>query len=179
MNSFFDLEELKTIGFKKVGANVLISRKTSIYAPHLIEIGDHVRIDDYCILSGEIKLGSYIHISAYTALYAKFGLVIDDYATISGRVFIYTQNDDYSGEFMTNPMIPSEFTNVTGGKVFIAKHVIIGSGSIILPGVSLGTGACLGAMSLLKTDIPSWQTFAGVPARKISDRSNNLLKFNF
>ena len=51
MNSFYSKEELKEIGFKKYGENVLISRKTSIYNPEKIIIGNNVRIDDFCILS--------------------------------------------------------------------------------------------------------------------------------
>ena len=54
MNSFYTENELKQIGFKRIGENVLISRKASIYQPELIEIGNNVRIDDFCILSGNI-----------------------------------------------------------------------------------------------------------------------------
>ncbi|EAO54015.1 O-acetyltransferase (cell wall biosynthesis) [Bacillus thuringiensis serovar israelensis ATCC 35646] len=64
MNSFYSQEELKKIGFLSVGKNVLISKKASIYNPGAISIGNHVRIDDFCILSGKITIGSYSHISA-------------------------------------------------------------------------------------------------------------------
>lgn len=52
--SFYTHDELAEIGFKSCGKNVLISRKASIYSPAKIEIGDNVRIDDFCILSGVI-----------------------------------------------------------------------------------------------------------------------------
>lgn len=39
MNSFYSREELKKIGFKSYGENVLISKKASIYSPEKIEIG--------------------------------------------------------------------------------------------------------------------------------------------
>ncbi|MCB6803967.1 hypothetical protein LI178_31950, partial [Enterocloster bolteae] len=55
---------LKAIGFLKYGKNVLVSRKASIYNPEQMVLGDNIRIDDFCILSGNIKLGSYIHIPA-------------------------------------------------------------------------------------------------------------------
>lgn len=67
MDSFFSKEELQLLNIK-VGKNVKISRKSSIYG-YNIEIGDNVRIDDFCILSGKIRLGNYIHIAAYSALY--------------------------------------------------------------------------------------------------------------
>ena len=69
MTSFYAEEELKQIGFQAIGKDVLISRKVSIYGAAHISIGNHVRIDDFCILSGYLVLGSYIHIAAYTALY--------------------------------------------------------------------------------------------------------------
>lgn len=60
----FSESELKAIGFLKYGKNVLVSRKASIYNPEQMVLGDNIRIDDFCILSGNIKLGSYIHIPA-------------------------------------------------------------------------------------------------------------------
>ena len=69
MDSFYSQNELLELGFKKIGTNVLISKKSSIYNAQNIEIGDNVRIDDFCLLSGTIKLGNYIHIGAYSALY--------------------------------------------------------------------------------------------------------------
>jgi len=174
-DSFLNNEELKSLGLQSFGNNVLISRNASIYGANTISIGDHVRIDDFCILSGKISIGSYVHISAYTALYGKSGIDIADYVTISGRVLVYSENDDYSGEYMTNPMLPSGFTNVRGAKVIFEKHTIIASGSIVLPGVKFFEGACVGAMSLIKSDISPWTIFAGVPAVYIKDRKKNIL----
>ncbi|EQD33256.1 galactoside O-acetyltransferase, partial [mine drainage metagenome] len=61
--SFLDAAELKALGLDSYGKNVLISRKCSIYGASRIELGDNVRIDDFCVLSagdGGIKIGSYI-----------------------------------------------------------------------------------------------------------------------
>lgn len=179
MNSFFSINELNSFGFKSLGNNVLISRKASIYSAATISIGNNVRIDDFCILSGNIAMGSFIHISAYTALYGKNGIVIGNFATISGRVLIYSQNDDYSGAFMTNPMVPEEFTNVTGGEVSIGEHVIIGAGSIVLPSLILGEGASIGAMSLVKKNVEPWTIYAGVPAKRLAYRKKDILALNF
>ena len=48
---FYSREQLKKIGFKSLGKNVLISDKTSIYSPENISIGNNVRVDDFSILS--------------------------------------------------------------------------------------------------------------------------------
>lgn len=174
--SFYSQDELAGLGLASFGENVLISRKVSLYNPGEMHMGSHVRIDDFCILSGKIRLGSYIHISAYVALYGGFGIELDDYSTISGRVLIYSQNDDYSGEYLTNPMVPESISNVTGGKVSIGKHVIIAAGSVVLPELSIGEGTAVGAMSLVKNSLDPWSVYVGTPARRIGDRSKNLLK---
>jgi acetyltransferase-like isoleucine patch superfamily enzyme len=174
--SFYSVSELQGMGFGSLGSNVLISRKASIYSPHLVKVGNHVRVDDFCILSGAITLGSYIHISAYTALYGRNGISVADFATISGRVLIYSQNDDYSGDFMTNPMVPAEYTHVEGGGVRIEKHAIIGAGSVILPGLTIGEGACIGAMSLVKSDAEAWMVYAGVPVKLKGPRKRGIIE---
>lgn len=178
MNSFYTPQELEKIGFKKYGSDVMVSRKCSIYSADKIELGDHVRIDDFVILSGRMKLGNYIHISAYTGLFGgEAGIELNDFATISSRVMIYAVNDDYSGETMTNPMIPAQYRGVVEKKVVIEKYVIIGSGSLVLPGVRLGEGAALGAMSMAKDDLVEWKMYAGIPCRYIKDRKRDLQTF--
>lgn len=71
MDSFYTREELLAIGFASVGENVLVSRKTSIYGAENMNIGNNVRIDDFCFLSGKITLGNYIHIATATLLYGS------------------------------------------------------------------------------------------------------------
>jgi acetyltransferase-like isoleucine patch superfamily enzyme len=176
MDSFFSKEELQLLNIK-VGKNVKISRKSSIYG-YNIEIGDNVRIDDFCILSGKIRLGNYIHIAAYSALYGGTeGIYVKDYANISSRVSIYALSDDYSGETMTNPMIPDEYKNVDSRRVIINKHVIIGSTSVLLPGVELGEGSAFGCFSFINNNSDEWSINAGIPAKKIKERSKKCLKY--
>lgn len=176
MDSFYTKKELSEIGLKKYGENVLISRKSSFYGAENISIGDNVRIDDFCILSGHIQLGNYIHIAAYVALFAgDKGIHINDFSGISGRVSIYASNDDYSGETMTNPTIPEKYKNITNKQVKIGKHSIIGTGSVILPGVEIKEGSVVGALSLVASDTDEWSINAGVPSKKIKLRSHNLL----
>ena len=177
MNSFYTEEELHSIGFKAVGHHVYISKKCSIYSPEQMEIGNYVRIDDFCILSGKIILHNYIHIAAYSALYGgNKGICIDDFANLSSRTTVYARNDDYSGMSLSNPMIPNQYKQVIEDKVCIKKHVLIGSGCVILPGVTLHEGCVLGAMSFLKTDVEAWSIYAGVPAVYKKKRKNHLLQ---
>lgn len=155
----------------------LISRKASIYGAEYISIGSNVRIDDFCILSGNITIGNNVHIAAYTALYGgNDGIVIEDYANLSSRVSVYSVNDDYSGETMTNPMIPEGYKNIESAAVHIGKHVIVGSTSIILPGIRLAEGSAFGSFSFINHDSEPWSVNAGIPFRKIKDRKRDVLK---
>lgn len=100
---------------------------------------------------------------------------MEDFSSLSSRVAIYSSNDDYSGGALTNPTVPEEYRNVEYAKVIINKHCIIGSGTIILPGVEIGEGTAVGAMSLCNTDIEEWSVYAGIPAKYIKKRKKDLL----
>ncbi|MCG9639520.1 acyltransferase [Vibrio sp. Isolate34] len=172
-------EELQQFGFVSIGNNVRISNKASIHGAQNISIGNDVRIDDFCVLSagkGGITIGNNIHIAVYSSLIGKGSIVLEDFSNISSRVAIYSSNDDYSGEFMTNPTVESIYTNVISDAIHIGKHVVIGSGSVILPGVNLDIGTVIGALSLVKSSSTPFTILGGVPAKKIGVRSKNLLK---
>ena len=95
MTSFYSEKELQKLGFKFVGQKVLISRKASVYGAENIHIGNNVRIDDFCVLSGKIGIGNYVHISASVLLFAgNAGIRINDYVSISSRSAIYAESDD-------------------------------------------------------------------------------------
>lgn len=177
MNSFYSKEELIELGFKRVGENVLISRKCSIYGTEKIEIGNHVRVDDFCILSGRIVLGDYIHISAYTGLYGgEKGIFVEDFVTISGNNLVYAVTDDYSGRAMTNPMVADKYRNVQEESVIFRKYSILGCSSVVLPGVEISEGASFGSMSFVSKNPEPWSVNVGVPFRKIKEREKNILQ---
>ena len=166
---FLTENELKKISFKKIGNDVLISDKCSIYNAENIEIGSNVRIDDYTILSaGEegIKIGSNVHIACYTSLIGGGEIVIEDFSQISSRVTILSSSDDFSGDFLIGPCIPKEFTNVKSNKIHLMKHSVIGTNSVVLPGVVMYEGAAVGAMSLVKNNVDSFTIVGGIPAKK-------------
>lgn len=178
MTSFYSENELKEIGLCSYGKNVLISRKASIYNPQKIILGSHVRVDDFAILSGTIRFGSYIHIAAYTALYSgDQEIIINDFANLSSRVSVYAESDDYSGVSMTNPTVPVKYKKLERGRVMIERHVIIGSTSVVLPGVILAEGSAFGSFSFIDHDSEPWSINVGIPFRKIKDRKKDLLEY--
>jgi galactoside O-acetyltransferase len=177
MNSFYSEEELAQIGLKTYGENVLISRNASIYGAENISIGNNVRIDDFCILSGKISIGNYVHIAAYCGLFSGTeGIVMEDFSGLSSRVTIYAASDDYSGDVLTNPTVPDEYKKIVGGQVTICRHVIIGASCVILPGVTLAEGSAFGSMSLINKNSNEWTIHAGIPCKAVKPRSKNLLQ---
>lgn len=154
---------------------MLISRFCRIYGAEKICIGDNVRIDDFCILSGDIVLGNNIHISAYSVLYGSNGIEFKDNSGCSARTTIYSAMDDFSGDYLIGPMQPVEFTNVTGGRVIIGEYVQLGAHCLVFPNLTIGEGSVVGALSLVTHDIPEWSICVGIPAKKIRDRSKLLL----
>ncbi|MGI2168933.1 acyltransferase [Shewanella sp. MF05960] len=174
--AFLTEKQIEKLGFKSLGKNVKISNRCVIYNPELIEIGDNSRVDDFCVLSGRIVIGKNVHITVYCNIAGgEPGVNIDSYSTVAYGCHIMSQSDDYTGETMTNSTIPKEYKSETFKAVFIGKHVIIGAGSIVLPGCNIEEGCSVGAMSLINKPTMPWGVYFGVPAKRIKDRNKNLL----
>jgi galactoside O-acetyltransferase len=114
-------------------------------------------------------------VGAYCLLSAGDGITLGDFSNLSQGIRIYSRSDDYSGEHLTNPTVPAEYTHVTRGRVHLHKHVIVGSGSVILPQVEIGEGSAVGALSLVKRSLDPWGIYAGAPVRRLKARSTKLL----
>ncbi|MDA3834255.1 MAG: acyltransferase [Spirochaetales bacterium] len=176
---FLCREAINELGFGHVGENVFLSDKASYYNCANIVIRNNVRIDDFCVLSagaGGIEIGSYVHIAVYASLIGVGKITLHDFCNISSRVAIYSSNDDYSGTWMTNPMVPEKYTNVTHADVTVGRHVIVGANSVILPGVTLEDGVAIGAFSLVTKNCEEFGIYSGVPAKKIKNRKRNILE---
>lgn len=177
ITSFFSKDEIAEMGFKSCGKNVKISRFARFYSPVTISIGDNVRIDDFCILSGEITIGSHVHISAYVALYGAMGIEIGDYSGISPKSVVYSAMDDFSGDYLIGPIHPEGTTNVTGGVVRIERFVQVGSNTVVFPNLTIREGSVIGACSLVNADVEPWSVYYGVPATKHKKRGTGLKRF--
>lgn len=177
--SYYDENELAQIGFAAIGIEVKVSRRASIYGAPRIAIGDRSRIDDFCVLSAGkdgIVIGRHVHIAAMCTLIGAAEIRFDDYSGLSSRVSIYSSSDDYSGAAMTNPTVPPEYLKLISKPVYIGRHVIVGSGSVILPGTTIHEGAALGSLSLARGELEGFAIHAGVPARRICERKRDFLE---
>lgn len=178
--SFYNEQELQTIGFKSYGQNVKISRYSRIYNPESIVIGNNVRIDDFCLLSAgnnPFIIEDNIHISAGVYIYGTSGFHIQSYSNISAGVKIFTVNDDYSGNYLVGPMVSEEHRNVKKEPVLIQKYCVIGANSVVLPGCNLEEGVAIGANSFVNNPCKEWTIYVGTPIRYVKQRSRKLLTY--
>ncbi|MBI2315612.1 MAG: acyltransferase [Betaproteobacteria bacterium] len=176
--AFLSRSQVLALGLRAVGEEVAISDCARFYNAEAIEIGDRARIDDFCILSagaGGIRIGRHVHIGTYASLIGREAITLEDFSGLSGRVSVYSSSDDYSGEWLTNPTVPAELRNPTHAPVRIGRHAIIGCGAVILPGVTIGEGAAVGALTLVTRDLDPFAIYLGVPARRIGARKRGLL----
>jgi galactoside O-acetyltransferase len=174
-----DRQTIENMGFAFIGKDIFISDKASFHNCKNISLGDNCRIDDFCVLAagiGGINIGRYVHIAVGSTIIGAGTVQLSDFSGLSSRVAIYSSSDDYSGATMTNPTVPSEYTGVIHKDVYLGKHVIVGSGSVILPGVRLEEGVAIGALSLVTKSCKAFGIYAGNPAKFIRERKRDLLE---
>lgn len=169
--------DLRGAGFRGLGRNVRIHTRASVYGVENISLGDNVRIDDFSITvaTGPLDVGNHVSIPNFCFVGSKYGIVLEDFVTLAPGVKIFTAADDYSGNKLTGPTLPAALIGGSHGKVVLEEHVIIGADTVILPGVVIGRGCSVGALSLVKESLGPWGIYAGIPVRRLKDRSKNLL----
>jgi len=154
------------------GKDVTIYSSAKILASENLTIGDSVIIDDFVLLAAgkNTVIGSFIHIAAFTSIGGGGEFVMEDFSGLSGGIRIYTGNEDYLGGCLTNPAVPAPYRVPIRSFVRLCKHAIVGANAVILPGVTVGEGAVVGANSLVTRDCEPWTIYAGSPAKPIKQR---------
>lgn len=137
---------------KLVGKNVYISPGYQISSTHNIEIGNNVWIGRNCVIAGE------------------GGLIIESGTILSHNIEIWTQNHRYEAKDLESIPYDAEFIKKT---VHICENVWIGSKVIILPGITIGEGAVIGAGTVVTKDVPSCAVVGGNPAKLLKYRDKD------
>lgn len=114
----------------------------NFFKPSGISIGHDSLIGYSCFLDGRAPL------------------TIGNHTSLASEVMIY--NDEHN---INSPNYENSYAPVT-----IKDYVFIGPRAIILPGVTIGRGAVVAAGAVVTKDIPDFEVWGGVPAKKISDR---------
>lgn len=164
-NGKFRPEQLKALG-----ENVIFEEGVMIFHPENIAIGKNVYIGHRTILKGYYKnlltIGDNTWIGQCCFFHSAGGIEIGKAVGIGPNVQIIT-----SAHQETDPEKPVLYEPLSFKKVILKDGCDIGVGSIILPGVTVGEGAIIGAGSVVTKDIPDRAVAAGVPARIIRNRS--------
>jgi len=157
-NIFFNIADLK-----KCGKNVIIGKTVRIRHPELVEIGDNVIIDDFCYISGNIKIGSYVHIASNCTLQAgKAKIVIGSFTGIAAGCRIYAITSNYLLPSLDLPVVPEKFTyGSIFEDTFIGDDVLIGANCVILNGVNIPNGVAFGAnLAIRNKEYIGWRLYS-------------------
>ena len=153
------------------GDGVTIGRGVLCRHPETFEIGSGVLIGDQAILQGRIDgrcvIGDHVWIGAQSYFDAR-DLVIDEYvgwgpgAKVLGSMHTGLPAD-----------VPIIQTDLTIRPVHIGAWADIGVNAVVLPGVTIGRGAIVGAGAVVTRDVPDFAIVAGVPARFVRWREGH------
>ncbi len=176
-DNHYTREELIALGVT-VGDDVVIDRSVRLFGADKISIGSNVRIDCFGVISARepVSIGSFVHLAAGVYLFGAAGISLGDYVGLSSRVAVYSVSDDYSEGHLVNPTVPDSFRKVRAGRVVLQDYSLVGAGSIILPGVNIGVGASVGALSLVNKSVPDYCIVSGTPLAKIGMRNKEKLQ---
>ena len=159
--------------FHSCGKNCRIHFPVMLHNPHKIRIGNNVSIGCHCWLNciedpkkNEIafKIGNGCQIGRFAHINAYREVELEDYVLIAERVHISDATHHYQDSKV--PIIAQGAGFV--GAVKIKCGAWIGSGAVILPGVTIGRNAVVGANAVVTKDVPDNHVAVGVPAKIFS-----------
>ena len=163
---------MSTVAFGGHGRRVTVHPSARIEQAESIWLGDWVVIDDFVFILGgrETRIGSHVRIALGSSLAGGGELEIGDFCLVSAGVRIWSGNHDYGGATLLGPGVPEPFQVIERSRVEIGRHCMIGTNSVVLPGVTIGEGVTVGALSLVNEDLPAWTVCCGIPARPVRER---------
>ena len=119
-----------------------------VWSPHKdVRIGNNVQFSPYCLVQTDAQFGNDVLIGDHVCFTVKDG---HRYDVVGETIFHSPRGDAY--------------------KVIVEDDVLIGHGSTILSGVTIGRGSLVGAGSVVSKDIPRYSIVAGNPARVVKMR---------
>ena len=155
--------------FRAIGSDVVIEDECLVFHPENISIGDDVYVGHQTILKGyhknEMVIGSGTWIGQQCFFHSGGGIRIGKNVGIGPGVKILT-----SSHKDQNPDAPILHQEIRFLAVVVEDDGDIGVGAILMPGVTVGRGAQIGAGAVVTRDVPPYAVVYGVPARVVRDR---------
>jgi len=136
---------------------------TKIIGIENIHFGKYIIIDDFVLIYAkeQITLGNHVHIASFTSISGGGEFVMEDFTSISSGCRIVTGTDDFKNGGFGNSTISNKFRNTMIDKITIKKFAIVGGNCVVLPGVTIGEGASVGAGSVVTKDLEPWGIYVG------------------
>lgn len=152
--------------------NVFIDQGVFFAYPRSVELKEFSYIDkNVIIMSRTAKVGRRVHIAPRVFVSGGGDFEIDDYACIATNSNIITSTEVLKdGARCSGPMVSAEQRNVYRGKVSIQKDAFIGANATLLPGVTVGDGAVVGAGVTLAKDTDPWGIYVGGKVQRLGER---------
>lgn len=155
--------------FAALGADCVLEPGVLVFHADRIELGDNVYVGHQAILKGyhnsRMTIGDASWIGQQCFLHSAGGLVIGRHVGIGPGSRIITSAHAEAGRDV--PILDSP---VRFAAVVIEDDVDLGVSSVVLPGVTIGRGAQVGAGAVVSKDVPAYAIVAGVPATVIGTR---------
>lgn len=140
--------------------------------PDLIGIAETARIDSFVKIEGGqgVWIGAYVHIASFCHINIGGGaVVIRDGAACASGVKIVAGSNELTGYSMS-AAAPQAWQDVKRDRVVIGRNAILFTNAVITPGVTIGEGAVVAAGAVVTKDVPPYEVWGGVPAKKIGTR---------
>lgn len=171
-------QELIDMGFNYVGKDVKVFKNTVFINCQNIHLGDGCQIDDFVhiIASKPVSIGKRVHIACFTSIAGGGEIYIGDYCGVSAGCRLITGSDDFLGGGLVGPTMPLEYRSVTRSIIKMQDFSLLGTNTIVFPGVTLHEGATTGAGTIVTKDLAPWGVYMGPGAKKIQDRPSELIK---
>lgn len=161
----------------KFGIDVRISPHAVIRHPDLMQMGSHIAIDEFVVITTQLEVGNYVHIAPLVSIIGGVSakLVMGDFTGIAVGCRIVCSSDDYTGQGLVNPTIPLQYRQVMVGTVILKDYVTLGTNVVVHPNVTIGEGTVVGSCSLVTKDLEPWGIYVGIPARRAKDRRRDVI----
>jgi acetyltransferase-like isoleucine patch superfamily enzyme len=155
-----------------IADNVRLGQDVIIFHPHLVnlygcEIGDETKIGSFVEIQKNVIVGAKCKVSSHSFICE--GVIIEDEVFI-GHGVMFT-NDLYPRATNADSSLKNE-TDWSVIKTYVKRRASIGSNATILPGVTIGENAIIGAGAVVTHDIPDYTIVVGVPAKIIGNVPN-------
>lgn len=135
-------------------------------------IGEHTRVWQYCVILPGAKIGANCNICAHTLI--EGDVVIGNNVTIKSGVYIWngTRIEDNvfigpNATFTNDPIPRSKIYPASFSKITIQSGASIGANATLLPGITVGKNAMVGAGAVVTHDVPENAVVVGNPAKII------------